>query len=164
MLLPRRATAADLDTVRRITLAAYAEYDAVLDQAPLPVSEDYGPLIAAGAVWLVARDGSDIAVAVLEPGPDHLLIFSLAVLPEARGGIGRFLLEFAEEHARAAGLPEVRLYTNERMTRNIGIYRQAGYRETGRMPNPKRPGWISVHMAKRIELARSCGASTGDGH
>lgn len=150
MLLPRLAEAADLDTVRRITLAAYAEYDAILDRQPLPVTEDYGPLIAAGAVWLVARDGADIAVAVLEPAPDHLLIFSLAALPEARGGVGRFLLEFAEECARAAGLPEVRLYTNGLMTRNIAIYRQAGYVETGRLANPKRPGWIAVHMAKQV--------------
>jgi GNAT superfamily N-acetyltransferase len=133
-----------------MTLAAYAEYDAVLDRPPLPVTEDYAPRIAAGEVWLVARDGADVGLAVLEVAADHLLIFSLASLPGARGGVGRFLLEFAEARARTLGLPEVRLYTNGLMERNIRIYQKAGYVETGRTDNPKRPGWVAVHMAKPV--------------
>ena len=150
MFAARRASQADLRLVQAITKAAYAEYLPLLDAPPLPLTEDYAPRIGAGEVWLVARDGVDVGLCVLEHAPDHLMIFSLAVMPEARGGVGRWMLGFAEDQARGAGLPEVRLYTNGRMKRNIRVYGEAGYLETGRLMNPKRPGWIAVHMAKRV--------------
>ena len=87
---------------------------------------------------------------VLEREAAALTVFSLAVLPEARGGVGRWMLAFAEAEARAAGLGEVRLYTNARMARNIGIYEKAGFVEVGRRPHEQRPGWTLVDMAKRL--------------
>jgi ribosomal protein S18 acetylase RimI-like enzyme len=150
MLSARLAVAADLPAVQAITRAAYAEYESILDRPPLPVTEDYEPRIARGEVWLVTRDGLNVGLAALEPAADHLLIFSLAVLPGARGGVGRFLLDFAESRAKALSLPEVRLYTNGLMLRNISIYQKAGYVETGRAENPKRPGWVAVYMAKPV--------------
>ena len=150
MLSARRAVPGELERVGEITRAAYAEYTIPLGGLPLPVTEDYAPRIEAGEVWLVSREGADVGLAVLETAPDALTIFSLAVLPEVRGGVGRWMLAFAEEQARAAGLPEVRLYTNDRMLRNIAIYAQAGFVETGRRPNEWRPGWFFVDMAKRV--------------
>lgn len=154
MLSARRAELAELERVGAITRAAYAEYTAPLGGLPLPVTEDYAPRIEAGEVWIVSRqegrDGTDVGLVVLESALDAMTIFSLAVLPEARGGVGRWMLAFAEEQARAAGLPEVRLYTSDRMARNIAIYRQAGFVEVGRRPNELRPGWVLVDMAKRL--------------
>ena len=151
MPVARLATLAELGAIQAITDAAYAPYVEELGQPPLPMTADYTALVQAGSVWLVAQDGLDIALAVLEAEPDHLLIFSLAVRPEAHGGgIGRWMLAFAEDQAQQRGLPEVRLYTNARMTRNIRIYTEAGYREQGRRPNPHRPGWIIVDMAKHL--------------
>ena len=147
----RLATPGDLDTVRQITVAAYREYITVLDREPLPVTEDYVPRIAAGQVWLVVEGGTAAGAMVIERAADHLLIFSLAVLPEFKGaGIGRWMLHFADELARSAGLGEVRLYTNPLMTRNIRIYGEHGFVETGRRPNPERPGWTFVDMTKRL--------------
>ena len=80
-----------------------------------------------------------------------MLIFSLAVRPASQGGVGRWMLAFAEERARAAGVGEMRLYTNPLMARNIRIYGEAGYVETGRTANPHRPGWLIVNMAKVID-------------
>lgn len=150
MRAARRATAGDLALVESITLAAYAEYTALLDQKPLPVTEDYAPRIAAGQVWLVADGGQEVGLAVLEEAADHLLIFSLAVLPGYRGGVGRWLLDFAEARAREAGLPELRLFTNARMERNIGIYIKAGFVETGRHQPAERPGWTLIDMARPV--------------
>ena len=158
MLSARRAVPAELHHIGEITRAAYAEYTLALGGLPLPVTEEYAPRIEAGEVWLVSRAGADggaearadVAVMVLETAADALTIFSLAVLPEARGGIGRWMLAFAEAQARAAGLPEVRLYTNDRMVRNIAIYQQAGFAETGRRSNEQRPGWFLVDMTKPL--------------
>ncbi len=151
MLTARPAGDRDLVAVEAITDAAYRDYVLSLGAKPLPMTQDYGARIGAGEVWMVMRDDAAVGVVVLETAPDHLLIFSLAVLPEAQGGgIGRWMLGFVEERARAAGVPEVRLYTNPLMARNIVVYGKAGYVETGRTPNPYRPGWVMVNMAKRV--------------
>lgn len=152
----RRAEPGDVAVVRALTEAAYAEYAAVLDRPPIPVTEDYAPRIAAGEVWLLERDGSAAGLVVLETEPDHLMIFSIAVAPAFQGqGLGRRLLDFAERQARAAGVAELRLYTNGKMTRNIALYLHCGYKETGRQDNPARPGWVRVDMAKPLARGRS---------
>jgi hypothetical protein len=48
------------------------------------------------------------------------------------------------------GLPEIRLFTNIRMTRNIALYESLGYVETAREPLPDR---VILHMAKRFVAA-----------
>ena len=112
---------------------------------------DYAPHIARQEVWFAECSGEAVGLLVLEPATDHLAIFSIAVPPIHQGrGICRRLLDAAEQMARSAGQPEMRLYTNARMDRNIAIYRRAGFRETKRRPNPYRPGWVLVDMAKAI--------------
>ena len=148
----RRATAADLPAITRITAEAYAPYIPALGREPLPMRTDHAPMVAAGSVWMVVRDGVEAGLVALEHHRDHLVIFSLAVPPHAQGaGTGRWMLGFAENQARVAGVPEVRLYTNARMLRNIGIYTAAGYQETGRRaPDADWPDWIVVDMAKAV--------------
>lgn len=145
----RPATAEDLPIVREITAAAYAPYTDLLGGPPLPVTEDYGPRITREQVW-IRDDGVAIsALAVFERHADHLLIFSLAVAPSfQRQGLGIELLRFVDAQAVQQGVPEVRLYTNARMERNIALYCAYGFQETGRRPNPYRPGWMLVDMAK----------------
>ena len=151
----RAATAADLPAIVALTASAYAVYDLVLDAPAVPVTEDYAPRVAVGEVWLLEEMatpmGLPAGLIVLETHPDHLMIFSVAVAPDRQGrGVGLRLLEFADGRARAAGLTELRLYTNARMTRNIALYTRYGYRETGRRANPLRPGWIRVDMTRTL--------------
>lgn len=150
----RQALAGDLQAVVAITTDAYAPYTALFGAPPIPVTEDYAPRIARGEVWLL-EDGSDLAgLLVLERHDDHAMIFSVAVSPAFQGRkLGIALLDFADEQARSWGVPEVRLYTNSRMERNIALYSAYGYRETGRRANPYRPGWILVDMAKPVDKA-----------
>jgi ribosomal protein S18 acetylase RimI-like enzyme len=62
-----------------------------------------------------------------------MFIENVAVDPDYQGqGFGRRLMAFAEDQARAALLPEVRLYTNEAMTENLVFYAQLGFEETSR--------------------------------
>ncbi len=149
MRVARLAGPDDLAFVRDATVAAYQAYLPVLGAMPLPVSADHAADIAAGHVWLVRDGGADAGLMVLETAADHLLIESLAVLPDHQGrGLGQWMLAFADARARKAGLPELRLYTNALMTRNIGIYARAGFVETRREPVPHRPDIVRVHMAK----------------
>jgi len=48
------------------------------------------------------------------------------------------------------GLPEIRLFTNIKMTRNIALYESFGYVETEREPLPDR---VILHMSKRLGAA-----------
>lgn len=147
----RMAGADDLDAVIHITQCAYAIYLPVLGAPPLPMTEDYGPRIAGGEVWLACLDAAPAALIVLERHPGHDMIFSVAVHPAHAGqGLGRQLIAFAQERAKAGGMGEIRLYTNALMTRNIALYRTLGFHETGRRPNPRRPGFTVVDMTKRL--------------
>ena len=148
----RRALAGDLQAIVSLTEAAYAPYTALFGAPPMPVTEDYGPRIERGEVWLL-ESGSELAgLIVIERHPDHAMIFSVAVSPAFQGRkLGIALLNFAEEQARLWGLPEVRLYTNSRMERNIALYTAYGFHETGRRSNPYRPGWTLVDMAKALD-------------
>jgi ribosomal protein S18 acetylase RimI-like enzyme len=151
---PRLARPEDLSAVSALTTQAYAPYIPLFGGPPIPVTEDYAPRIARGEVWLL-EDGSELAgLIVLERHADHAMIFSVAVSPAFQGKkLGVKLLGFAEEQARSWGLPEVRLYTNSLMERNIALYSAYGYRETGRRANPYRPGWILVDMVKPVGKA-----------
>ncbi|TIV84126.1 MAG: GNAT family N-acetyltransferase, partial [Mesorhizobium sp.] len=133
---------------------AYAPYTALFGTPPVPVTEDYAPRIERGEVWLL-EEGSELAgLIVLERHADHAMIFSVAVSPAFQGRkLGIRLLDFADKQARSWGVPEVRLYTNSRMARNIALYAAHGYRETGRRANPYRPGWTLVDMVKPVGRA-----------
>jgi ribosomal protein S18 acetylase RimI-like enzyme len=150
----RRALSGDLPAVVALTTAAYAPYTSLFGAPPIPVTEDYAPRIERGEVWLL-EEGSKLAgLIVLERHPDHAMIFSVAVAPAFQGRkLGIRLLDFADEQTRSWGLPEVRLYTNSRMERNIALYSAYGYRETGRRANPYRPGWTLVDMVKPVDRA-----------
>ena len=148
----RLARPEDLAAIVALTEAAYAPYNAILEAPPIPVTEDYAPRIANGEVWLLESGGEPAGVLTLERHADHAMIFSVAVSPAFLGkGFGIALLKHADEQTRQWGLPEIRLYTNAKMERNIALYLAYGYRETGRRPNPYRPGWVLVDMAKPVD-------------
>ncbi len=113
--------------------------------------EDYAPRIARHEVWIAEHHGEAAGVMVLETAADHLAIYSLAVSPMHQGqGVGQRMIQAAEQMAVAAGLAELRLFTNDRMTQNIALYQQVGFHEAGRRPNPYREGWVLVDMAKTV--------------
>ena len=140
------ATNADVDRIERLVRAAYSMYVERIGKHPAPMEANYAAAVAAGHVVLaVASDGVDrdegadsagelAGVLVTIPEPDHLLIENVAVDPAWQGtGIGAKLLARAEERARQAGLTELRLYTNAKMTENHDYYPKRGYRETARV-------------------------------
>ena len=151
----RPARAAEAALVREISAEAFVPaYLPVIGTAPRPATEDYAPRIERGEVHLLEDAGQAVGVLVVEPQADHLVVYSLAVRPSAQGrGLGKALLAFAAALAREAGLPELRLYTNTRMTRNIALYRACGYVETGTRPHPVWPGQRLIDMSLRLTPA-----------
>ncbi len=147
----RRANSTDIDVVRNISSEAYLPYEAAIGIVPIPAVEDYRPRIERNEVWLLEEDGEAVGLAVLEQRPDHLFVYSIAVRPDRQGqGYGSTLLGFVDLKAIELGAPEIRLYTNLRMEKNIAIYRSRGYEQVGTRSHPTRPGHMLVDMAKHI--------------
>jgi ribosomal protein S18 acetylase RimI-like enzyme len=144
----RGATPADREPVQRLVEAAYGGYVGAIGRRPAPMDADYAALIAAGRVTVAERDGAVVGLLVLVPMDDHLLVENVAVDPAAQhSGLGRRLMARAEDEARALGLSELRLYTNELMTANVTWYPRLGYRETERRAES---GFSRVFFAKTI--------------
>lgn len=148
----RRADPGDEQTVQRISADAYIPaYMSVLGTIPRPATEDYGPRIQRGEVWILEIEAESTGIVVLEENTDHLLLYSIAVRPEAqRKGYGKALLDFADKRAIELGLCEVRLYTNEQMERNLRLYRQHGFVQVGKRSHPSRPGQVLVDMVRKL--------------
>jgi ribosomal protein S18 acetylase RimI-like enzyme len=152
----RCAGPGDASTVQQISANAYIPaYMSVLGTIPKPATEDYRPRIERGEVWILEIEGEPTGIAVLEGNTKHLLIYSIAVKPdEQRKGYGRALLDFADKRAIELGLYEVRLYTNEKMERNLTLYRQHGFVQVGKRPHPSRPGQVLVDMVRKLPSRR----------
>jgi ribosomal protein S18 acetylase RimI-like enzyme len=129
----RAARPTDAVDVAQLVDDAYRHYLRRLGGRPGPMREDYARVIRDRDVT-VAEGGAGIvgviAVGVTEEG---FTIDNVAVLPSRQGeGIGRALLEFAEEQARRRGFDSVHLYTHEKMAENRALYARIGYVEYAR--------------------------------
>lgn len=103
----------------------------VLAAKPGPMLDNYASLIHSGRVHVALHDGTIHGILIVIPEADAMLLDNVAVAPAAqRLGIGRRLLEFAENTASKAGFSHIKLYTNEAMTENLSLYQRIGYTET----------------------------------
>lgn len=144
----RDAQAADVPAIQEVVRQAYSHYVPRLGRLPGPMLDDYDQLVRDGHVRVVERSSEVVGVLVLISRTDHLLLDNLAVHPRAKGqGIGRLMLEEAERVARLQGHSTIRLYTNEVMTENIGLYGRVGYVETHRA---EENGFRRIYMAKLL--------------
>jgi ribosomal protein S18 acetylase RimI-like enzyme len=146
----RPARSGDSTAVTAVVEAAYGAYVARIGKPPGPMLDNYGKLIDDGAISVFEEtDGAVAGIVVLLPKADHLLLDNIAVAPARQGrGIGRALIAFAESEARRHGYREIRLYTHEKMTENIALYKRLGFVETGR---GHQAGYDRVFMAKWLE-------------
>jgi ribosomal protein S18 acetylase RimI-like enzyme len=142
----RRATADDLPAIKAVIDAAYARYLPRMDKPPAPMFRDYGPSVETGTTWVA---GSPVrAVLTLYPRDDHLYVENVAVDPSAQGrGLGRALMEFAEQEAARRGFNRMALVTHEVMTENQAIYARLGYVEIERRTED---GYRRIYMEKLL--------------
>jgi GST-like protein len=129
--------------------AAYAPWVAVLGQRPGPMEDDYAARVARGEAFVVAdASGALAGLVVIEEKDGALWLDNVATAPAYAGrGLGRRLIRFAEAEARRRGYGAIRLYTHQRMQRNVALYRALGYAEIGRGVEN---GFARVFMEKRL--------------
>lgn len=129
----RKATPTEAPAIAAIVNAAYEKYVPRIGRPPLPMLDDYSALIRENIVWVLAKGTEVIGVLVLKEEADHILLDNVALREDMQGqGFGKRLLEYAERMTKERGYNEIRLYTNEKMTENIDLYKKIGYRETHR--------------------------------
>jgi len=123
----RRATVGDLAAVVALQRAAYAKNRRLLGVEPLPLLADYAQIFREYEVWLAEHNGNLDGVLILEPRADDLLIWSVAVAPQAQGRGVNAMLAFAETRAHDLGRTCIRLYTGQKLTSNLAWYTRHGY-------------------------------------
>ncbi|PWJ47627.1 N-acetylglutamate synthase, GNAT family [Quadrisphaera granulorum] len=145
----RRAVDRDAEAMMRLTRDAYQRYVERIGREPAPMVADYTQLCEPACAWVAEHEGRIVGVLVCEWAPDHLLIENVAVHESVRGrGLGIRLLQWAEQQAQAAGVRQVRLYTNAAMHENVAYYPRRGFRETHRT---EQDGRRLVFFAKDVE-------------
>lgn len=87
----------------------------------------------------------------LRPETDCLYVGKLAVLPSAQGkGIGRHLLEIAEETARELGLQALRLETRIELVGNHSTFAAWGFEKTAEKSHPGFTRVTFIEMKKAL--------------
>ena len=153
----RRASVADARVLAEVARSAYLPYVEQIGVRPAPLDADYGAVLAdpSHEVWVADLDGEVIGLLVLVARPGHLLVENVAVSPVAQGaGVGTVLLDLAEQRARELDVTELRLFTHQRMTRNLAMYAARGYVETSREVDE---GFDRVFLSKHLGTGRDPG-------
>lgn len=126
----RPAAPADASAITDCVRSAYQHFVARIGRPPAPMLEDYASIVDERMVVLATIDDLIAGVLVLAETSEGFLLENVAVEPRWQGrGIGRTLLEHAEQRARSCGYECLHLYTNELMVENRYLYSHLGYRE-----------------------------------
>lgn len=144
-----RATPADVPQIEKLVEAAYGHYTERIGSPPGPMLDDYAEYVREQDVF-VARSQSEaiVGLLVLIAFDDFMLLDNVAVDPSAQGqGIGKRLMDYAEQIARERGFSDIRLYTHESMVENQAIYGHLGYEEFERKFEK---GFARVYMKKDL--------------
>lgn len=124
----RLANDDDHDAIKELQEAAYAQNRELLGLEPLPLQTPVDEILEEYEVWLLEGDEGLLGVLVLEPRAKDMLVWSVAVAPEAqRKGIGKLMMDTAELRARQFGHGVMRLYTGSKLAHLIDWYKRLGY-------------------------------------
>jgi ribosomal protein S18 acetylase RimI-like enzyme len=137
------AARADAPALKALLEAAYRGDSAragwnheadILDDERIAPGELEALLADPAVTILTARDGADIigCVAITVKGTALAYLGMLCVAPHLQSsGLGRQLLDAAEEHARAHGIDAMEMTVIDSRDALIAWYERRGYRRTG---------------------------------
>jgi len=144
----RTATGSDASAMSACVDAAYRHYKKRMKQTPGPMLDDYNVVAARAGSFVAERAGEIVGVLVLIAGSNRILLDNIAVQPSLQGtGLGKALLQKADDYARAQGYSSLTLYTHELMYENIAMYLRTGFIETHRIIEN---GFARVYMRKPL--------------
>jgi len=140
----RRATPADAASLTTCIDNAYSVYAGKGIDLP-DVSEGIAEEIQKNLVWVAVLGQQIVGGLVLIAREDNAVLVNVAVDPSATGsGLGRALIDRAEQEARTQGLGRICLTTHVKIPENVRLYRHLGWHETSRAGN-------KVHMEKSLQ-------------
>jgi GNAT superfamily N-acetyltransferase len=136
----RAAQASEAAAIASTILEAFAEYRASYTPAAFaattPAAETILRRLGEGPVWVASRQDALVGTLSAVPQGPACYIRSMAILPAARGqGIGRRLLQRAEDFAAAHGHAYLLLSTTPFLTPAIRLYERAGFRRSDDGPH-----------------------------
>jgi ribosomal protein S18 acetylase RimI-like enzyme len=145
----RKASPADLDQIKACAVAAYTRYIERIGKKPAPMVADFAAAIEAGTLYVIEADAQICGFVVFYACNDYLQLENVAVDPRFQGlGLGMQLIEFVEQQARVGGYGSIELYTNAKMTENLGLYPRLGYEEFDRR---REDGFDRVYFSKALD-------------
>jgi ribosomal protein S18 acetylase RimI-like enzyme len=146
-LSPRKAILSDLASIQGVIAEAYKKYLVRMEIPPAPMLRNYLTDIEAGITWVIGEPA--VGVIVLIPKRDYLFIDNIAVHPSTQGmGLGRRLMDYAEQEATRHSLSRLALYTHEVMTENQEIYHHLGYLD---VEHRLEDGYRRIYMEKTLD-------------
>jgi ribosomal protein S18 acetylase RimI-like enzyme len=144
----RRAGPDDAEIVRTLTRQAYAKWVPVIGREPKPMAANYHAAVRNHLIDMAFSGDALAGLIEIIPHTDYYLIENVAVAPEMQGrGLGKILMQRAEDEARSRGLSLIRLYTNAKFASNIELYQRLGY-DVERLEDFR--GRQITHMMKRL--------------
>ena len=141
----RKATLDDSVNLQNCMESAYSSYQDRLSGIVLPpMVTDYSNEIAGYPTWVAEIKEDVVGGLIMTFGKDYAAISNVAVHPQSQGlGLGRGLLDFAQNEAKTRGYSQLRLATHVLLTENISLYEHLGWRVTGKDD-------VRVYMEKEI--------------
>jgi putative acetyltransferase len=151
----RLAQASEAATIASVILQSFAEYQAAYTPAAFaattPTADTIQSRLEEGPVWVVCMQGTVVGTVSAVPKGAACYVRSMAILPAARGqGIGRLLLQQAEDFAAMQGHTYLQLSTTPFLTRAIRLYEQFGFQRSDDGPHDLF-GTALFAMAKPLE-------------
>jgi GNAT superfamily N-acetyltransferase len=129
----REASRVDAPAAKACVAASFELYIARIGKPPAPMLLDFAAEIEARRVWVAEVDGNVAGVLVQYETEQGFYIDTVAVAPDHQGaGVGKALLQFAEQEALRRGYDSLYLCTNTKMTENQIFYPRIGYVEYDR--------------------------------
>lgn len=126
----RKAKPEDATAIAACFDRAYSVYATRINDLPevsIGVEDD----IANNAVWVAEDGGVIVGGLVLVLHPAHATLANIAIDPSASGsGLGKALIDRAEDACRKLKLPCIRLSTHIKMPENVSLYEHLGWRVT----------------------------------
>jgi N-acetylglutamate synthase-like GNAT family acetyltransferase len=129
-LIVRQAKTGDVPAIRKCIVEAFSPYIVRVGKPPAPMLLDFEAHTRSHHIWVAEYMNTVVGVLVQYQTPEGFYIDTVAALPSLQGhGVGRALLEFAEQEALRHGFESLYLCTNSKMLENQALYIKIGYSE-----------------------------------